>query len=329
MKPRGLAVAHLLIAAVSVAAPCLAADAPTAVARASKTEVTVGETFTVDVRASGPAGITFEFPPDAAQETFELRTAPAPANPKGPPSPPPPGTHVYEAAVFTVGDAHVPPIPVHFRLADGTTGQVETAPIPLHVVSLLPKEKAEQRLADVRAPVGVPFGRAFWIGVVVLALVLSAIAWWIVARRRRREAAALVPAAPPLGPAEEARRALEALVASGRLARAEHRLFYIDLTAIAKRYLERRLGEPIVEMTTAEMLACLKADRFGVDLAPTMRDLSGAADQIKFARGSGLQEEAERHIAATRALVDALETRLRPPAPEGGQAAPPSGGKAA
>jgi len=309
-----------LVFALTCAAPCLAAEAPSATARASKSEVSVGETFQVEVRASGPEGITFEFPPEAAQETFELRTAPPPASEKGQPSPPPPGTHVYQAAVFTVGDAEIPAIPVRYRLADGTTGEIATAPIPLRVVSLLPKEKAEQKLTDVRAPVGISVGRAFWIAIVVLALLLAALAWWIVARGRRK-APVIAAAAPPIDSADEARRALEALVASGRLARGEFRPFYIDLTAIAKRYLERRLGAPIVEMTTAEMLAHLRADRLGAELAPTLRDLSGAADQIKFARGRALLDEAERHLAATRALIDSLEARFKAATPEGGQAA--------
>jgi hypothetical protein len=308
-------------AVLLAAAPCPAADAPAAVARASKIEVSVGETFTVEVRASGPAGTTFEFPRETAQEKFELRTPPPPADPKAAPALPP-GTHVYQAAVFTVGEAEIPAIPVRYRLADGTAGEVSTAPIPLRVVSLLPREKAEQKLVDVRAPVGVALGRAFWVGVILLALLLAGLVWWI-AKRRRREAPTAVAAEPALGADEEARRALEALVASGRLSRAEYRLFYIDLTAIAKRYLERRLSAPIVEMTTAEMLAHLRAVPAGADLAPALRDLSGAADQIKFARGSGLMEEAERHLAATRALIDGLETRLKAaaPAPEGGRAA--------
>ena len=317
-------VAFAVRAAAAVArfapAPCLASVTPTAVAHAARTEVTVGETFTVEVRASGPAGITFEFPPEATQETFELRTAKAPPNAKGAPIPPPPGTHVYQATVFTVGDAEIPAIPVRFRLADGTAGEIATAPISLRVVSLLPKEKAEQKLADVRAPLGVAVGRAFWNGASVLAVLLAALAWWIVARRRRVTPAVVAPA-PPVEPADEARQALEALVASGRLARAEHRLFYIDLTAIAKRYLERRLKAPIVEMTTAEMLAHLKSDPLGLGLAPTLCDLSGAADRIKFARGSGLLDEAERHLAATRAMIDAVEARLERRPKEGGQAA--------
>jgi hypothetical protein len=71
----------------------------------------------------------------------------------------------------------------------------------------------------------------------------------------------------------------------------------------------------VLEMTTAETLAFLRSHDHGGDVLPVMRDLAGAADRIKFARGQGLAAEAERHLAAVRALVPALEARLRPPAP--------------
>jgi hypothetical protein len=285
-----------------------------AVATASKTEVSVGESFAIEVRATGPAGTTFEFAPDAVQESFELHTAPADS------LAPAPGTHRYRAAVFTIGDAQVPPIPVRYRTPDGATGQVETAAIPLRVLSLLPKDEAERKLADVHGPIGVAIGRVFWIALAVLLLLAVFATWWIVSRRRAVLPAA-VPSAPPIEPDEEARRALAALAASGRLERAEYRLFYIDLTAIAKRYLERRLAAPIVEMTSVETIAYLRGTTHGSDLAPTLRDLTTAADQIKFARGSGLVEEAERHLGATRALVETLEARLKPPPSAGEQAA--------
>jgi hypothetical protein len=296
-----------------LAAPVHAGDVPQATATASKAEVSVGETFVVEVRANGPAGTTFTFPPEAAQDAFELHTAASA-------SPPPPGTWRYDAAVFALGDAAVPPIPVRYRLADGTEGQVETAAVPLKVVSLLPKDKGEQKLADIRGPVGVGVGRAFWIALGAAVVVLAGLAFLLWSRRRRKEPER-APIVPALEPDEEARRALDALVASGRLRRAEYRPFYIELVAIAKRYLERRLDAPVVEMTTAEMLACLHGNSQAADLAPAMRDLAGAADRIKFARGAGLHDEAERHLKATRALVETLEGRLRPAAPQGGQAA--------
>lgn len=306
-------VALALIALLN-AAPVLGAGEPKAVATASKTRVSVGETFIVEVRASGPAGTTFAFPAGAAADTFELRTAAFGPNPL------PPGTFRYETRVFALGEARVPPIPIECRGPDGKTSVVQTAAIPLVIVSLLPRDKGEQKLADVRAPVAVPIGRAFWIALIAMLVVLGALAWWIVTRRRGA-APVLAAPVPEVEPDEEARRSLDALVASGRLSRGEYRPFYIELTGIAKRYLERRMGAPIAEMTTAEMLAHLRSNPHGADLAPTVRDLAGAADQIKFARGAGLTEEAERHLAATRATIVTLEARLRPAAPSDGRAA--------
>ena len=117
---------------------------------------------------------------------------------------------------------------------------------------------------------------------------------------------------PELPPDAEALRALDALAAAGLLPRGEYRSFYIQLAAVAKRYLERRLGAPVLEMTTAETLAFLRGHPHGGELLPVMRDLAEAADRIKFAKGQGLAQEAERHLAAVRALVPALEARLRP-----------------
>ena len=65
-----------------------------------------------------------------------------------------------------------------------------------------------------------------------------------------------------------------------RLARADHfargdgRGYYIALSAIAKRYLERRLGAPVVEMTTAEMLAFLRESTPATALGGPMRDVA-------------------------------------------------------
>ena len=208
----------------------------------------------------------------------------------------------------------IPPIPVRYRLPDGTEGEASSEAIALKVVSLLPKDQEQQKLADIRGPLEVGIGRAFWV-----ALVVGSRCW----RRRsssgscagggRREAPAPVPV-PELPADAEALRALDALLASGLLSRGEYRPFYIQLAVVAKRYLERRLGAPVLEMTSAETLAFLRGHPHGGDLLPVVRDLAEAADRIKFAKGQGLAQEAERHLAAVRALVPALEAKLRPAA---------------
>jgi hypothetical protein len=294
------------------AAGAAASPGPVSVtATASKTEVTVGETFTVELKATGPAGTTYTFAGEATADELELRTkAPAPDA-----AAPEPGTHRYDAAVYALGELQIPPIPVRYALADGAEGEAQSAPIALKVTSLLPKEEAEQKLADIRGPASVGIGRAFWVALALaLALVAGLAALWLRHRRRALQApAALGP--PPIAPNLEALAALDALAREGLLARGELRAFYIRLSAALKRYLERRLGAPVLEMTSAETLAFLRGHRDGGELLPVVRDLAEAADRIKFAKGAGLVPEAERHLASVRALVPALEARLRPAPP--------------
>jgi hypothetical protein len=295
--------ALLLLAAV----PALVAGTPRARATAAKTEVTVGETFAVEVAAEGPAGTRFSFPAEAGNDQVELWTVPGA-------QPLPPSQHRYQALVFALGDAEVPGIPVKYRLSDGTEGETLTAPVPLRVLSLLPKDPKEQKLAEIRGPLPLSIGRAFWIALALVLFMLAGLTAWLWSRRRRREAPAV--AAPPLAPGQEALLSLESLAASGLLARGEHRAFYIALTAIAKRYLERRLEAPVLEMTSAEMMAFLRQGPWQADLLPALKDLSRAADQIKFALGRGLPAEGDRHLAAIVDLVRRLEARLQPPRTE-------------
>lgn len=307
--------AVLLATAASGSEP--AASPVRAEATTARTEVTVGEAFTLEVKATGPAGTTFAFPAEAAHEHLELRTPATSA------ASPVPGLHRYEAAVFALGEVEIPALPVRYRLPDGGEGEVQTAPLKLKVVSLLPKDADEQKLADIRGPVGVDVGRAFWIALALVLMLVVGVSLWLWKRKRATGAAeAPVPDVPP---DEEAVRALERLASSGQLGRGELRPFYIALTAIAKRYLERRLGAPVQEMTSAEMVAFLRKGPYEPELVGPLRDLATVADNVKFARGEGLREEAERHLAAVRSAVGALEVRLRPKeAP-----APPRAGKAA
>jgi hypothetical protein len=314
------ALAVVALLAVASAGPARAADSAEASpvkvrASASKSEVTVGEAFSLEIEATGPEGTSYSFPAELSGDAFELRTQEGPATGAAAAAAPQPGSHRYVAAVYALGEAQVPPIQVRYRLPDGTTGEASSEPVALKVVSLLPKDPQQQKLADIRGPASVGIGRAFWVALAGVLALVAALAVWAV--RRRRKAMAPAPVVAPVQPPDvEAAAALEALAARGLHGRGEYRLFYIELATIVKRYLERRLDAPVLEMTTAETVAFLRDHPHGGDTIAVVRDLADAADQVKFARGDGLAAEAERHLAAARALVPALEARLRPASTE-------------
>jgi hypothetical protein len=278
-----------------------------AIATPSKTEVALGDSFSVEVKASGPTGIVWSFPDQAGNDDVEVRTPASPGSPQPTDGRRPEGRR-YEATAYALDDVEVPPITVKYRLADGTEGETATAPVPLRVLSVLPKDPKERKLADIRGPLAVPIGPVFW-AAAGGALVLVAVAVWLFRRRRRSEATPMVVAAQPAD--AEARDALDRLAASDDLARGAYRAFYIALADVAKRYLERRLDAPVLEMTSSEMLAFLREHSHGRTLVPSVRDLATAADHVKFARGSAAHDEAQRHLGAVRQMIDALEGSLR------------------
>lgn len=310
---RRLAMAGALSLAAATAG---ATETPSAIAAPSKSEVGVGEVFFVDVKVSGPAATSWTFPAEAGDDSVELRTPPPQPN-RDAAGGDTPGTHRYLAAAFALGEVELPAIPVKYRLPDGTQGEVSTEAVKLRIVSVLPKDPSQQQLVDIREPQPLAFGAAFWAACAVLVLVAAAASTWL--WRPRRPSVAVSTAVPEPPADAEAREALDRLAASGLLARGEYRPYYIALAEIAKRYLERRLAAPVLEMTSTETVAFLREHAHGHGLAGPMRDLAAAADQVKFARGSGLREEAERHLALTRQMIDALEARLRPAPPAAGE----------
>ncbi len=294
--------APILLAATAQAQPSLSA-------KASKTRLTVGERFQVEVRATGPRGTTWTFPPEAGDEKVDLRVSSGLASTNATSGH---DGRRYQAAVFAADEVSVPSVTVRYRLPDGSEGELQTDPIPLHIVSVLPQDPQERKLADIRGPLGLSVGRAFYLALAtatILTLVLSGTALWALWRRRRRSAP---PPAVVQPPDLEALSALNALLAASLLGRDTLRPFYIALSGIAKRYLERRLEAPVLEMTTTEMVAFLREHPLADPFADALRDLATAADQVKFAQGTGLRQEAERHLGAVREVVAALEARLRP-----------------
>jgi hypothetical protein len=270
-------------------------------------EVSIGQSFALEVLGHGPAGAVWGFPAQMDADEVELRVAPVARGEQASPD-----RQRYAALAFALGEVSVPPIAAECRLADGSRHEVKSRPLKVRLRSLLPKDPAEQKLADIRPPLALSVGAAFW---AALASVVGALggAGTLIVRRWRRAKSAVRMAAEVLVPADvEARRALAELARSGALDRDDLRGHYIALTHVAKRYLERRLGAPVLEMTSAETLACLRRHPHGDRLLGSMRALVGSADQIKFARGLAAREQGERDLRAVGGMIDALEEALRP-----------------
>lgn len=118
----------------------------------------------------------------------------------------------------------------------------------------------------------------YWALGIAAVLLLAALAWrlW----KKRKKPAAAQPDSPPIPAETEAYQMLDALAADGDL---HPKQFYFRLSAILRRYIERRYDIPAAEMTTEELLPKVDRLHLGIELAQPLKAFCRVADPIKFA----------------------------------------------
>ena len=124
--------------------------------------------------------------------------------------------------------------------------------------------------------VGIDWGWLPWLLAILAAAAVIGLFWWW---WRRRPPQAIV-AEPLPTPEAEALAALDALAAERSI---DGKRFYFDLTAILKRYLERRYAIPAAEMTVEELLPQVARLPLNSEMAEPLKALCRLAEPIKFA----------------------------------------------
>jgi hypothetical protein len=132
-----------------------------------------------------------------------------------------------------------------------------------------------------------------------LALAVLLAVGLVLLRRRRRPADER-----PLSPVELAEREFQALEADDPLARGDVKGFYVELTAIVRRYIERRTGIRAPEQTTQEFLRAMQT---GASIPTAMQERLAAflesADLVKFAALEPAPEDIGRSRQRAREFV--------------------------
>jgi hypothetical protein len=211
------------------------------------------------------------------------------------------------------GRRRVPPLRLEFtdgRQGSGAGAKLEllTDEIPLEI-GAVSTDRTGADLKPARGAIDPVLGRRSpwpWIAGGAGALVAFVVSMLVArAARRRRAIAARVSAY------EAAMAALAALEARGAPAADDADAWFVELSAIVRRYLEGRFGVRAPELTTEEFLQEARRSR---DLDDAHRERLGeflaACDRVKFAGWRPNAEESLATLGAARAFVD--ETRITP-----------------
>ena len=208
-------------------------------------------------------------------------------------------------AAFVPGETRVPGPVFSYEGPDGAKAVVRPPEITLTVSSRLPADQEPEQLAPkperpVRIPARSPW---FWASIATAILAVAAFVTWLVKRRKRKGATVEEAAPPPPPPDVELEAALASLAARAASLDGDARPFYTELTHAAKRFLERHLGQPVLEWTTFETVRRLREGGTEPPREVALPELLTGADRVKFGRAESTREDAARSLENARHLL--------------------------
>ena len=189
---------------------------------------------------------------------------------------------IYTLEPIVTGVAHIDPIMIHFTdkrpNGDGKQHQLETEALAVNVLSVLRDTPSLAMLKGMEGPRPLQEPQLVWMWIIGGGMVLAAAGLIWYRRRQRRGPAMVLPT-----PREQAALELESLRRSGT-DRDDVKRFYVELTDIVRRYIERTTGIQAPDQTTEEFLREIGHGQvFQSDERRHLKDFLEAADLVKFA----------------------------------------------
>lgn len=215
----------------------------------------------------------------------------------------------FDITTFTTGDYRIPPITIAYTNAAGEVRSITTDPIAIKVNSLLTGEEGED-IKPLRGPKDYASKIPIWVIAAATAIIVAlGVFWWMYRRASQPLALGKEPIDTRL-PWEIAFADLDALWNSDLIAKGEYKLFYLRLSEVFRKYLERRYGIQALERTTFEIIQEFRGLALPKQEEESIRRLLDDCDMVKFAKYDPTPEDIRKDFDSAKAFV--LETRSLP-----------------
>jgi len=207
---------------------------------------------------------------------------------------------IYTLEPTRTGQLQIDPIAVTFTV-DDKQHSLETEALAIEITSILgDKAPSLNDLQGIEGPVELPEprGMAMWLVAIGCGLaVIVAVSTWVVLRRRKDEPE------KQFTPQELAFLELQRIVQQ-ELSERDVKLFYVELTGVVRRYIERTTGIHAPEQTTEEFLREINsAEVFLGDEQSRLGAFLESADLVKFAAHQPTAHDIEESFRRAKVFI--------------------------
>jgi len=258
---------------------------------------------TLTISASAPENIEVELPPFGDNVgSFLVRgySTPLPEVAGGVRT----TRQIYRLEPTAAGKQTLTGVSIRFRQGENAKWRtIEADPIEVTVRTLHGDEVPRlSALKPASGPVELPEppSAPVWPWILGVALLFALAGAWLLHRLRRRGDEATIEWTPQ----QKAEREFAALLRDDPLARGELQTFYVELTGIVRRYIERTVGLRAPERTTDEFLRDMRGHpAFPQQRQERLRAFLESADLVKFAAMSPAPDEIAAAVDRAKAFV--------------------------
>ncbi len=212
--------------------------------------------------------------------------------------------YIYKISIYETGDFELAPVIFKYVINGKEESRNTEKAIKIKVKSVLPEDANDIR--PIKAPqvfkTPVPYRFLYTAGLIMLILLVLIVISYFLYRKYVVKKSHKEESLPLLPPEEEAHKSIDELIKLNLLHEGKIKDFYIALSDIVRRYVERRFTIMTFEKTTDEIIYQMRQK--DITCVNNLKALLSDFDLVKFAKLIPSNAECNGHVLKSRNFID-------------------------
>lgn len=208
----------------------------------------------------------------------------------------------YIITTFTVGEFKIAPLEVNYITQSGEEKKITTPEISILVEGIKPSESDKDDIRDIKPPVYIKWGIWFYLGLATVLLVIGGVIGLYFYKKKKKK---LFTETHDVRPPEEiAYEELEEITQMDLIKQGKIKLYYILLSEVIRKYLEKRFHISVLDRTTYELYQQMRMLEIDNKHCRQIRDFLEECDLVKFAKYKPDEKTINKDFLTAKEIID-------------------------
>lgn len=208
----------------------------------------------------------------------------------------------YIITTFTVGEFKISPLEINYITHSGEEKKITAPEISILVERIKPSQTDRGDIRDIKSPVYIKLGFLFYL---ILAIILLIIGGGTGLYFYRKKKTKLSAAPQDTRTAEEiAFLELEKISQMDLIKQKKIKLYYILISEVIRKYLEKRFEISVLDRTTYELYRQIRILNINSKQCQQIRDFLEECDMVKFAKFEPDEKTINADLLVAKEIID-------------------------